>query len=818
MALIFDTPRLVLNAYAVLAGQTPGHTAYNEHLGYVSSLTPTGYKAALNDLFKGFSTPQLATMMLTNLGLTNVFTQKIAEDFLGNFSNRIGAMIDAADWLYTYPEDTGPKLAYVSKIDSSYAYSLTPTNGSSVSLSALAVASQTFVLATGTDTLPGTSGDDTFSAIIQNSGTNGATDSSTLNSADSINGSDGTDILNIRLISLTGSTTISPVLTNLEKISLNSEDGSGNNAAIRVASSTVNSTSTLKTVEFKDHGVGANTTFLSVPRATVISLDNADSEDGQKVNFRADTTGSSVGTDFSMTVANGSGSSTKKAGINLVATNGTSDDTSFKSVTITVAGEASYVQAGTALASLTSVTVKGAATGVTTGYGLTLGQSNDFTNLKTVDASALTGGGLSLDARGSTATGFSFKGSGSNDRVVLSNTTINTASAMDGGAGTDTLATTSFNVTASVVNSSTGFEVLESVNAASSLNASSFTNIHQFLFSGGNGNGLNITGVESNDRFIFSSDHGGRDEGVRFTAANAGASVVFEMRASAETNGEVTIIANDNNGNDVSAIGFRSGISSVTVDSTGTNTKANLIEAVKNGNYNYFAFNNDNGLANFTITGSQDLTIAAKEGVEMSSSSRLLGFTNSVNVNAAGFTGALRIAGSNSADVIVGGSGGDIIYGMGGADILTGGGGADQFRMVATSGTDVLKDFVNGTDKIGFNNVDFANTTATPAGATLSASDYVDNRSGITSIGASDNHKVIELQTALSSSQAQTDVGAAVEAYVILFNSTTSKGELWFDANWSDASGRTQVATFDTVTSLVGVTSFTHADFVEFTS
>jgi hypothetical protein len=818
MALIFDTPRLVLNAYAVLVGQTPGHTAYNEHLGYVSSLTPTGYKAALNDLFKDLTTPQLATIMLTNLGLTKVFTQEIGEEFLGLFSNRIGAMIDLADWVYTYPEDTGPKLAYVSKINASYAYSLTPTNGSSVSLSALASASQSFELSAGRDTLPGTSGDDAFSAIIQNSGTNGTTDSSTLNSADSIDGGAGTDVLNIRLISLTGPTTISPVLTNLEKISLNSEDGSGNNAAIRVANSTVNSTSTLQTVEFKDHGVGANTTFLSVPRATVISLDNADSEDGQKVNFRADTTDSSVGTDFSMTVANGSGSSTKTAGINLVATNGTSDDTSFKSVTITVAGEASYVQAGTALASLTSVTVKGAATGVMTGFGLELSQDTGFNSLKTVSASGMTGGGLQLDARGSTATGFTFTGSSLADALLLSRDTLNASATLNGGLGKDILATTSFSNVSTAVNRAISFEVLEAITPQSSLEASSFTSIHEFLFSGGNGNGLNITGVESNDRFIFSSDHGGRDEGVRFTAANAGASVVFEMRAFAETNGEVTIIANDNNGNDVSAIGFRGGISSVTVDSTGTNTNANLIEAVKNGNYNYFAFNNDNGLANFTITGSQDLTIAAKEGVEMSSSSRLLGFTNSVNVNAASFTGALRIAGSNSADVIVGGSGGDIIYGMGGSDILTGGGGADQFRMVGTRGTDVLKDFVNGTDKIGFNNVNFANTTATPAGATLSASDYVDNRSGITSIGASDNHKVIELQTALSSSQAQTDVGAAVEAYVILFNSTTSKGELWFDANWSDASGRTQVATFDTVTSLVGVTSFTHADFVEFTS
>ncbi len=155
------------------------------------------------------------------------------------------------------------------------------------------------------------------------------------------------------------------------------------------------------------------------------------------------------------------------------------------------------------------------------------------------------------------------------------------------------------------------------------------------------------------------------------------------------------------------------------------------------------------------------------------------------------------------------------MYGLNGNDTLTGNGGSDQFRMVGARGTDRIKDFVQGVDKIGTNNVDFSNTTATFAGATLSALDYVDNRSGITSIGAADDKKVIELQTALSTSQIQTDTGAAVAAYVLVFNSTTSKAELWFDSNWSDG-GRSQVATFDNVTSLIGLTGFKNIDFVEF--
>ncbi|MDP1670608.1 MAG: hypothetical protein Q8L63_00830, partial [Alphaproteobacteria bacterium] len=163
-----------------------------------------------------------------------------------------------------------------------------------------------------------------------------------------------------------------------------------------------------------------------------------------------------------------------------------------------------------------------------------------------------------------------------------------------------------------------------------------------------------------------------------------------------------------------------------------------------------------------------------------------------------------------------GGSGNDIIYGLAGSDTLTGNGGADQFRVTGTNGTDVIKDFVKGVDKVGFNTVDFTNTTATSAGAVLALADYVQNRNGVTDMGASDNKKVVELQSELSGTQISTDTGAAIEAYVLVFNSTTNKGQLWYDSNWSDAGGRFTIATFDNVTDIVGVRLFSNTDFVEF--
>ena len=681
----------------------------------------------------------------------------------------------------------------------------------------LSTQAQTFTLTKGADTIPGmigsngtsgTDGNDTIAAIVENSASD-----STLNSADSLNTGNGADTLNVRVISLTTPLLIAPVLTSVDKISVSNADSSGNALAIDLASATGTSE-----LEFKNSSALSDTTFMNAATNAVITLDNADgSSVGQNVNLgsAAGRTGSADA--FSINIANGTGSDDLAAGFNLVSTDGTTDDTSFEIANINVSGAPSFVVIGEAMTGLTTVNVTGETTGVPPdGFGLELTQVRNFGSLATVNAAGMTGGGLAIAPTETTATGFSFTGSNSADLLILDTAPLNSSGTLNGGGGKDILATASFANVSTAVNRATGFEVLAALNPVSNLDAGSFSKINEFLFEGGSSNGrLNITGVESTDRFVFADDQGSSDETVRFTAAAVGESVVFELRASSEAGGEIAIVANDNGSDEVGAIGFRSGISSVTIDSTGQNSAPNLIQAVDNGRDLYYAFKNDNGLANFKITGSQSLTIGPKEGDPLSSNSKTMGFFEAANVDASDFTGVLRISGSRLADVIKGGSGNDIIYGLGGNDSLTGNGGSDQFRMVGTGGTDSIKDFLQGTDKIGINNVDFSNTTATSAGATLSALDYVDNRSGITSIGAADDKKVIELQTALSTSQIQTDAGAAVEAYLLVFNSTTNKGELWFDDDWSDA-GRSHVATFDNVTDLVGLIGFQNTDFVEF--
>ncbi|MTI43571.1 uncharacterized protein DUF4214 [Roseibium hamelinense] len=650
----------------------------------------------------------------------------------------------------------------------------------------------TFTLTTATDTFTGTSSDDTFSGVFENGGT------TTINSADTLDGAGGTgDALNIRAIdNASGGSTVAPQVSNTENFYITNQDATSNDFFALDFTSTTGEVA----VWSKSSVAGSVTRALNVD-ATTAGLDST--QGTLAVNFSGARTGTSDA--FSLNVI-GSGTSTAAAVFQTI-TSSASDDSTFEVANITTSTSDSFVQLGTGSMSLTTVNVSGS-------NKLTMTETSS--TLSTVSASGMTGGGVDITATSSTATGFSFTGSGSDDRILLTNTTLNNASSLNGGNGSDTLASTSFSVTASVINSATNFTTLESTSGGN-LTASDFTGINRFLFSGDGSTGRSsISGVETSDSFVFSADQSQTDEALRFTGQNAGTTLTFELQAQSGTDGQVEVFANTNSGNDNAAVGFGGNISSVVINSTvsGTQTNANAIYAVDN-NYNHYAFDNQGGPSNFTITGDHALTITALAGVSMSSSTDTIGFESAVNVNAADLSGVLRIAGSNSADVIAGGGAADIIYGLGGDDTLTGNGGADQFRFVGFNATDRITDFSNGEDKVGSNVIDFGNTTATTAGATLNAADYVDNRAAITAIGSADGNKVIELQGASSTTQVQTDTGAAVEAYVLVFNSTTGRGELWYDSDWSNT-GRTQVATFDTITDLAGVTGFSNTDFVEF--
>ena len=203
------------------------------------------------------------------------------------------------------------------------------------------------------------------------------------------------------------------------------------------------------------------------------------------------------------------------------------------------------------------------------------------------------------------------------------------------------------------------------------------------------------------------------------------------------------------------------------------------------------------------------LSNAALSGVETISAATA---TSDVKIN---------LNAQSEAFTIIGGSGNDILVGGTANDTLTGNGGADQFRLRTNGGTETITDFTPGTDKIGFLEgsgglpaVDFA-TAGTAAGATLTAGDgNFTTRGSIAGINSTDDNQVDVITATQTTAQITADINVtASNLYVVVFNSTTGKAEIWFDDNWDNPGSRVQVATLDGVTA-AQVAALAASDFV----
>ncbi|TPI69980.1 hypothetical protein FJ424_03500, partial [Mesorhizobium sp. B3-1-8] len=252
--------------------------------------------------------------------------------------------------------------------------------------------------------------------------------------------------------------------------------------------------------------------------------------------------------------------------------------------------------------------------------------------------------------------------------------------------------------------------------------------------------------------------------------------------------------------------------SNVSVDSAGNLTASQSNAGI--GDYNVHVTVTDQ--ANNTTSADFHVLV----GLNGSSDDTLTGGSGSDI--AAGYNGGDTLSGGAGRDYLLGGQQNDILSGGGGNDVLLGGSGNDQFRMIAPSqnGTDTILDFAVAGHTIGLqqgaDGWNAANTSATATGAALSASDY-QTRNAIANIAPGDANKVVEIQAAQTTSQITNGTAGAANAYVVVFNSDTGKGELWHDANWSDTGGRVHVATLDDVTTLTQLLGLDNTKFVEWT-
>ena len=168
--------------------------------------------------------------------------------------------------------------------------------------------------------------------------------------------------------------------------------------------------------------------------------------------------------------------------------------------------------------------------------------------------------------------------------------------------------------------------------------------------------------------------------------------------------------------------------------------------------------------------------------------------------------------GGEGIDTISGGNGNDTLVGNTGDDLLTGGAGSDMFEWFTGDSTDTITDFTSGAgnDQFALPSI-FANTTS---GSTLNAADFT-TETTLAALAAADDLKVVKITDGQTSAEITADgVYAAVDAYVLVFNTDTNFAQLWFDDNWSDNSGeRTQLATFSNVTSASGLSGFVNSNF-----
>ena len=178
MSIILALPaqKQVLNAYTLFVGQSPSAADFSAHVAFITANGPDAYNAFLNSVAKDIPVATLASNMLTNLGLTGVFTQAEAVTYLtSNSSNLGGAMTAVATATLNYVSDAtfanndlmvAASAAYVTTASNSLTYSTTATNTSAGSLTATtaAVTGESFTLTTGVDAAP--TGAKTVNAII----------------------------------------------------------------------------------------------------------------------------------------------------------------------------------------------------------------------------------------------------------------------------------------------------------------------------------------------------------------------------------------------------------------------------------------------------------------------------------------------------------------------------------------------------------------------------------------------------------------------------------------------------------------------------
>ena len=810
---------IITRVAGALYGEYMSNASYNE-IALVSTIAPATVAANfLTSDFAGRTDAQLATTVLTNLGLNSI----------AGLNNWLAAQMTAAGSTATLK---GAKLVellnsfsmmtsdatygsfattFNNNVNAALTYSQTPgaaggnftTAGATAAAAAAAIAAApvVFPLTNGSDVRTTGAGNDTFNALWS------STTGMTFATNDILDGGAGNDTLFIQV----GATGVHgpATLSNIETITTNFS-----------AAATVNLLGATGVTTIESNGSSADAAFTNIGSATTA--------------LRVANTANSANFGFTAGAVAGS-ADTANVALNVV-TGGTLTLTSgFETLSLTSSGSANTLTGlslGTASASTVRVLGDQALNIGTVATAVTLP-----TTVTNFDASGNTASGAGVVATfGATTVSTSISGGTGNDTFNITNIsgTVNVA----GGAGNDTFIESSTLRTTDTISGGDGTaDVLitsaESAQAYSAPSTRTITGIERLQLQTPGSTGVTLTTANV-------------DTGINTVTLGAGTATVASgigAAAAAFTATSGTYGITGPAGTLAVNLGGTLG-GTLTLTDTGTaiTDSATVTVSQSTATNNVLAGQNISSVGYETLTISSGSTVTAAQtlgtvGVTVDTGgASVVNFTGvnnlsvgaitAVTVSASGMTGAstftqtaaagsttTSITGTGNNDVILGGSaastltgnaGNDTITGGAGNDSISGGDGADQITgglgrdtMTGGSGADTfvfgqnvagsivssaaasdqITDFTSGTDKLSIlNNV---------SGTATAISSFTGNFANIT--------------LAL----AATNGGAANQAVFV-----TSENNLYVIA----ATNGTLTQATDTVINLPGVTSLTSAD------
>lgn len=365
----------------------------------------------------------------------------------------------------------GPEGFQAKLLDSGFAV-VSGVNAITGTITEAVSAGQAFTLTTSSDNFTGTAGNDTFNGSVSATAAD-----NTLTLTDLINGGAGTDTLNVTAaVANTNIAVPSAGMQNIETVNIRALDADGTvgtDAATFAAVAgvtAVNADRSTSNVTVTGLANGASVGMIGDGTVSngILKYAYATATADQVINISGSTSNAGVA-DITATASagvtkatiNSTGAANK---VDTIKLDSASSNT-VTSLTVNAATNLTATLTGADFATTSALTVAGAAASVDLGTAA---------NFKTIDASGMTAGGLTI-ALGTNTT--SFKGGQGNDVVTAAAVAATTAGAVDAGAGTDTLIVNNSTLvdTAAEAGVYANFETLQTVDRATGSNTTADT-------------------------------------------------------------------------------------------------------------------------------------------------------------------------------------------------------------------------------------------------------------------------------------------------------------------------------------------------------